>query len=111
DRAAICQRRHVDSMAHALESQIDALMSHAFTAEAIADPRVVHQIDSPLLENAGAHALDDVLLAAVFDDEGVDTSQMKKVTEHQAGRASAHDSDLRAYGWHGAGRGQWTAPL
>ena len=87
-----------------VEAQIDALVPHAFAAQTIADPRVVHQIDRSLLEHAGAHALDDILLTAVFDDDGVDTGQMKQVTEHQAGRARADDTDLRASGWHIAER-------
>ena len=71
-------------------------MTHAFPAQAIAHAGRVHQIDGPLLEHTGAHALDDVFLAAILDDDRVDACQVKQMTEHQARRTCADDSDLRA---------------
>ena len=59
------------------------------------------QIDRALLEHAGAHALDDVVPAAVLEDDRVDALEVQQVAEHQPGGAGADDADLCA-GGHGS---------
>ena len=66
-----------------------------FTREPVADTRFVHQVDGPLLEDARAHALDDIVLAAVLENHRVDAGAMQQMPEHQPRRARANDSNLR----------------
>ncbi len=100
DRAAPRQRIHIDVMARALEREIQAFVAHAFAREALADADLRHEIDRALLEDARAHALDHVLLAAVLDDDRVDALPVEQVPEHEPGRTCADDGDLGAKG-HG----------
>ncbi len=100
DRPASRQGRHVDAVTDTFETQVDALVPHALPIQPVPDACGVHQIHGPLLEHASAHAFDDVLLPAVLDDERLDPCVVKEMSEHQAGGTRAHDSDLRASGWH-----------
>ena len=59
-------------------------------------PDLAHQVDGALLEHAGAHALDDVLLAAILEDDRIDAAQVQQMAEHQSGRSGADDADLGA---------------
>jgi len=81
-------------------------MPHPFALQSLSHPDLVHQVNGALLQHAGAHSLDNVILTAILDDHRVDTGQVKKVTEHQAGRPRANDSDLRVsrrheWSWQG----------
>lgn len=69
---------------------------HPFARQAPADPALRHQVDGPLFEHARAHALDDVRLAAILDDDRIDTAEVQQVAEHQPGRTGADDADLGA---------------
>ena len=91
---------HVDAMARAVEGEVDAVVPHPLAREPPADADLAHQVDRPLLEHARAHALDDVLTAAILEDDGVDALEMQQLPEHQTGRARADDADLGA-GGHG----------
>ena len=51
-------------MPRAAERDVQAFVAHAFTRDALAKADVVEQIDRRLLEDAGAHAIDHVPLAA-----------------------------------------------
>ncbi len=83
-------------MASAAERQVDAVVTEALACEAPADPDVAHEVNGGLLEHAGAHALDDVLLAAILEDDRIDAAQMQQLPEHQAGGSGADDADLGA---------------
>ena len=72
--------------------------------EAFADAHRGHQVHGSLLEDAGADALDHVVLAAVFENDGVDARTMEQMTEHQPGRPGSDDGDLGAKSTHEAGR-------
>jgi 4'-phosphopantetheinyl transferase EntD len=87
-------------MALAVEPDIDPLVPHPLAVEAIANACRAHEVHGPLLEHTRAHALNDVLLAAILDNNRVDAGEVKQMTEHQAGRTCADDSDLRASHWH-----------
>src|SRR5438045_458938 len=82
-------------MALAAERDGDAFVPETFTPESIANADLVHEIDSGLLEYAGANALDHVLLAAIFHDERMNAAEVQQVAEHQARRPGADDADLR----------------
>jgi hypothetical protein len=71
-------------------------MPHALAREPRADADLVHQVDRALLEHAGADALDDVLLAPVVDDYGIDAALVQQVAEHEAGGAGPDNADLGA---------------
>jgi hypothetical protein len=73
---------------------------HAFAVEPLANTRLPQEIDRPLFEHAGAHAFNDVLAAAVFDDDRIDAVEVKKMAEHQARRPGADDTYLSAGGNH-----------
>ncbi len=100
DRAAAGERRHVDAMACPVEGEVDAVVPHPLARQPPADAGLAHQVYRPLLEHARAHALDDVLTAAIFEDDGVDAFEMQQLSEHQTGRARADDAYLGA-GGHG----------
>ena len=87
-------------MACPVEGEIDAVVPHPLARQPPADAGLAHQVDRPLLEHARAHALDDVLTAAVFEDDRVDAFEMQQLSEHQTGRARADDAYLGA-GGHG----------
>jgi hypothetical protein len=59
-------------------------------------PHVVHQIDRALLEHTGSDAFDDVVPAAVLQDDGVDALPVQQVAENPPGRSGADDPDLCA---------------
>ena len=58
-------------------------------------PTSLQQVDGALLEHAGAHALLDVLAAAVLEHDRLDAAQVQQVREQQPGGAGADDADLR----------------
>ena len=49
----------------------------------------------PCSRTPALHAIDDVVAAAVLDDDRVDAVQMQQMAEQQPGRTCADDSDLR----------------
>ena len=67
-----------------------------FLVRRLADAGVAHQVDGPLFEHTGPDAFDDVLPAAVLDDDRVDALPEEQVAEHQAGGSGADDANLRA---------------
>ena len=94
--AAAGQRRHVDAVASTVERQVDAVVAQALAREAPADANLAHEVHRALLEHAGTHALDDVLLAAILEDDRIDAAQMQQLPEHQAGGSGADNADLGA---------------
>jgi hypothetical protein len=89
-------------MANAAKAQKDAFVAHSFLKEPRPDARLNQEIDRALFENSRADALDDVLAAAVFDDDGIDAFEVQQVGQQQSGRTRADDSDLRAELFHRA---------
>ena len=51
-----------------------------------------------LLEQTGAHPLDHILPAAVFQHDGFDPVTPQQMREQQAGRARSDDTNLRTHG-------------
>ena len=97
DRFSAGQCEQVDTVAAPPKAQFKSAMDQALAPEALADPRFVHQVDGALLEHAGAHALLDVLAAAILDHHGFDAGAMQQMREHQSRRPRPDYSDLRAH--------------
>ena len=97
DRLSAGQCEQIDTMAAAPEAQFESAMDQALAAETFADAGFVHQVDGALLEHAGAHALLDVLAAAILDHHGFDAGAMQQMREHQSRRSRPDYSDLRAH--------------
>src|SRR5215211_847171 len=97
DRAAACERRKVDPVALAGELQLDSLVDEALAAQAIADAHLLEQVDGALLEHAGPDPALDVLAAARFQDDRIDSAEVEELRQHEAGGAGAHDPDLRPH--------------
>ena len=100
DRAATGQLRHVDAMTAAVEGEVNAGVPHTLTPQAVPDAGRGHEVDGALLEHAGTDAFDDVVPAAILEDEGVDSPEMEKVAQHQPRRARADDSHLSPHYRH-----------
>jgi hypothetical protein len=96
DGAAPRELRQIDPVPAAAEGEMNALVTHPLALQPRADAGVRQQIDGPLLQHAGADTLDDVVLAAVFQDDGVDALEMQQVPEHQPSGSRPDDPDLRA---------------
>ena len=94
DRPTAGEFREVDPMPCAGEGDIQPLVAQAFAIQPIADARVAQEIDRALLEHPGAHALDDVILAAILEDDRIDAGEVQQVAQQQARGAGADDCDL-----------------
>src|SRR5689334_13592033 len=70
DRASARELIERDAVIGALEAQRNPAMHQPFAIEALAEPRLAHELDGALLEHTRAHALLDVLSAATLDDHG-----------------------------------------
>ena len=87
---------HVDQLV--LEADVDRLVDHAFAAHPLIEPELRHQIDSALLQHAGAHATFYVGAAARFEHDAVDALAVKQVREKEPRGTRADNSDLRVHG-------------
>src|SRR5579864_1497285 len=85
----------VDAMAAPVEAEFDTVMEEGLALEAFADTRFDHQVDGALFEEAGAQPRFDIFAGANFEDDRLDALQVEEMREHQAGRPSPDDSDLR----------------
>jgi hypothetical protein len=66
---------------HALEAKFDAVVDQALSAHSRAHARRLQKIGDPPLDDAGAHALFDVLLRSSFDDDRVDSFEVQEMSE------------------------------
>ena len=95
DRLAAGQLGEIDAMAPPLEADVERRRAAGRRAASPAPtPIALQQIDGALLEDARPHAIDDVLAAAVLDDDRVDAVEMQQVSEQQPCRTCADDADL-----------------
>ena len=101
DRTAGRVFGEVDPVALAAEAQFDAVMLHAFAVQPVRDARIRQHVDGALFEDAGPHAMLDVVAVAVLEHDRFDPRAVQQVGEQQPGGARADDSDLRAHphGW------------
>ncbi len=100
DRAAAGQRREVDPVSAAAEAKLDAMVQESFAGEAFADARALEELDRRMLEHARAHAMLDVVAAAVLDDDRVNALEMQQMREQEPRGPRADDADLRAVYCH-----------
>src|SRR5262245_55696506 len=70
----------VDVMPLALKADMETIMAKALTLQTSADAHRDQQIHRSLLEHAGPHAVDDVVAASVFDNDGINAVEMKQMT-------------------------------
>ncbi len=94
DRAPEGQVRERDAVAGAVEGEQDAAVDQPLAAQAIGHAQLVEQLDSALLQHAGAHAVLDVRAAAVLEHDRLDALAVQQVRQDQAGRAGPDDGDL-----------------
>ncbi len=97
DLLAAGQRGEVDAMAASLEADLDAGMNLPLAPHSLAEAGLVEQVDAALLEYAGAHAVLDIVAAAVLQDDRRDPLPRQEVRKKQSGRPRADDANLRAF--------------
>ena len=68
-RFAAGEIREINAMGAFAETQIHAVVDQAFALEPFADAGFFQQVNSALLQDAGANALLHVLAAAIFQDD------------------------------------------
>ena len=62
-----------------------------------ADAGLHQQIGGPMLDQAGANAILDVVAAAIFDDDRLNALQMQQAGEHQTCGPRPDNADLRPH--------------
>jgi hypothetical protein len=87
----------INAMAAAVEAELDAAVFEALAAQAFADAEFVHELDSVVLEEAGADALFNVLAGVEFEDDGFYAEALEKQREEEAGGSGTDDGDLSAH--------------
>jgi len=88
--------RHVDAVPSPVEADVDAFMAKPAALQPLIDTHSAEQIHGALFEHAGADAVNHVLSAAVFDDDGIDAHEMQDMPEQQPGWTGADDAYLSA---------------
>src|SRR5712671_229603 len=79
-----------------VEAHVDSVMHEPFAFQAFSNACFDHHVHSALLEHACANAVFDVMPAAGFHDDGIDSLQVKQVRKQQSRRPRSDNSDLRA---------------
>jgi hypothetical protein len=97
DRATAGQVAQRDAMAAAREAQLEPLVDKALALQPFANPGRHEEVDRPLLQHAGTHALLHVVAVARLDHDRLDPAPPEQVTEHEARRPGADDPHLRAH--------------
>src|SRR5918998_79198 len=69
----------VDPVALAVVAQLDALVDRSLAVHPLAYPGLAQRVHRPLLEDAGADAVHDVVLVAVLEHDGLDTVEVQQV--------------------------------
>src|SRR3954469_14469795 len=80
------------------ETQLDAVVDHAFAVEAVGEMELAEQVDRALLEDTGADTGFDVVARAVLEDDGLYAVAGEGMGEDEAGGAGADDRDLGTHG-------------
>jgi hypothetical protein len=84
-------------MALGVELDLDPVVDEALTLQPVADADVDEEVDRPLLEDAGANAVLDVVARPVLEDDRFDAFAMEQLGEREPCGACAHDPDLRSH--------------
>jgi hypothetical protein len=72
-------------------------MQQTLLHQALANSRLLQQIDSSLFENTGANALLNIFTRAAFQHHGRNAFQMQQMRERQSRRPRANNSHLRPH--------------
>ena len=83
DAAAVRKRGEIDPVPAPGELQLDPLVDEALAAQTVAHADLVQQVDRPLLEDARADPLFDVLAAPRLEHDRVDALEMQQVREDE----------------------------
>src|SRR6185295_12476124 len=67
--ALVHQLLEVDTLQIAIDAYIDSPMQHALALHAATDTHIGKQVGGPMLDQAGAYAIFDVVASAIFDDD------------------------------------------
>jgi len=79
------------------EAQFDAVVDQALALQPLAHAGLHEQIHRALLEDAGAHAMLDVVAAPRFDDHRLDALPVQQVGKQQSRGTRTDDADLRTH--------------
>ena len=79
------------------EAQFDAVVTQPFTLQTLAQSRGDEKIHAPLLENARADAMLDVLTRARFQHDRFDAFEAQQMRQQESRRTRSDDSCLRTH--------------
>ena len=82
---------HVDAVARAAESQLDAMVDQALAMRPRAGADLVEQGHGALFEQPGADAAEHIVRRLAFQDDVVDAVGMKQLSQQQSCRSGADD--------------------
>ena len=94
DDPAAGQTGEIDVVALSLKTEIQAVVTQPALLHSRTHAHRHEQIDRALFEDASAHPIDDVITAAVLDDDRIDAVAVQQLREHQPCRTCADDADL-----------------
>ncbi len=80
-----------------IQSQFKTIMDKPFSVHTLTYPGLAQQIDHALLQYPGANPPQDVFTGLALDDDVVDSGVMQQLTQQQARRSSADNSDLSSH--------------
>ena len=89
----------VDAMAATVEAQLDSMMCETLPLHPSANSHFVEEIDCALLQYASSNAFLNILPTPIFNDQGLNALQMKKLGKYQSRGTGTDDSDLGANGF------------
>ena len=92
DGLASGQLGQIDAMPPPLKADEESLVPQPRASKSRTDAHRVQQVHGSLLEDAGPHAVDDVVAAAVLDDDGIDAVEVQQMAEQQPCRTCADDT-------------------
>jgi hypothetical protein len=83
-------------MAHAVNANLHAFVNEPVGMHACADAGFVEKIHRDLFDDASANAAEHVFAGLAFENDVVDATLVKKLTEQESRRAGSDDRDLGA---------------
>src|ERR1700722_51429 len=75
---------HVDAMARAAEGELDAMVDQALAVRALAGAALIEQRHRSFFEQAGADAAEHVFRRLAFQDDVVDSANVKQLSQQQS---------------------------
>ncbi len=91
------QAEKVDAVIAAVEGEREPLMRQPLPVHAGTGAGAIEHADHTFLQNAGAHAAKDIVLAHTVEDDIVDAGIGKQLAKQQARWARTDDSDFGAH--------------